>query len=117
MLVLPDEGEPLLFGQVVDSDLFQQSILYASTRSKHVYLKSNFDLLGQGTLREDGLNLWHNSAVDHTAFGSNRMDFLPDPGHDSKVLREVSGQDPGDSVGVQILKLAQFCKKIGSNSE
>ena len=38
------------------------------------------------------------------------MNLLPDPGDDGKVLREVGGQDSGDPVGVQVLKLAQFWK-------
>ena len=43
------------------------------------------------------------------------MNFLSDPGYDGKVLGEVSSQDSGDSVGVQILKLTQLCKKGKGN--
>ena len=93
---------------MIDSDLFEQVTGDSLARSEHVYLETNFDLLGESSLREDRLDLGDHGGVDHPALGSNGMHLLSDPADDGKVLREVSGEDAGDAVGVQILKLGHF---------
>ena len=45
LALLPNEREPLLFGQVVDRDLFKKTRLNAPPRPKHIYLEADFDLL------------------------------------------------------------------------
>ena len=64
---LPNEREPLFLGQVIDRDLFQHSGRNALPRPEHIYLESDLDLLGEGALREHGLNLGHDGAVDDAA--------------------------------------------------
>jgi len=50
---------------MVNCDLFQHSGCDALARPKHIYLEANLDLLCQSTLREHGLDLGHNGAVDN----------------------------------------------------
>ena len=56
--MLPYKGEPLLFGQVVDRDLFKQTRLYAPPRPKHIYLEADFDLFLEGALVELATPSW-----------------------------------------------------------
>lgn len=39
-----------------------------------------------------------------------KTNLLSDASHNGKVLREVSGQNPSDAVGVQVFQLLQLCK-------
>ena len=48
--------------------------------------------------------LRHYGAVDEPAVRADGVKLLPDAGDDGKVLREVSGQDTGDTVRVKILQ-------------
>ena len=95
---------------MIDSDLFQEVGVNSLPWSEHVYLEANFDLLGEGALREDGLHLRHHRGVDDAALGADGVHLLPDPGDDGKVLREVGRQDSRDPVGVQVLQLGCLCK-------
>ena len=47
----------------------------------------------------------------NNTFRSNGMNLLSNSGDNSKILREISGQDPCDSVGIQVFQLTQFCNK------
>ena len=94
---------------MIDCDLFKEPVGKGGfPRSEHVYLETDFDLLGEGALGEHGLDLRHYGAVDHTALGPDGVHLLPDPGDDGEVLREVRGQDPCDAISVEILKLGHF---------
>lgn len=106
LLHLPDQTETLFLGHVIDSDLFQQIGADSLPRSEHVYLQSNFDLLGERPLGEHGLDLGHHGGVHHPALRSDGVDLLSDPGDDGEVLREVRGQNSRDPVGVEILQLS-----------
>ncbi len=105
---LPDERESLLFGDVIDGDLFPRSRVVRSQFGQ-IYLQSHFDLLGECARREDGLHLGHDRRRYHTTVGTNGVDFLADSGHDSKVLREIRRQNAGDSVRIHVLQLAHIC--------
>ena len=76
--------------------------------SRCAYLKSNLDLLGEGALREDGLDLGDDGAVDDAALRPDGVDLLPDPADDGEVLREVGGEDARDAVGVEVLDLVHL---------
>ena len=96
---------------MIDCDLFKEPVGESSfPRSEHVYLQPNFDLLGEGALREDGLHLWHHCRVDHPSLGADGVHLLSDPRDDGEVLREVGRQDSGDPVGVQVLQLCCLCR-------
>ena len=96
---------------MIDCDLFKEPVGKGGfPRSEHVYLEANFDLLGEGALREDGLHLRHHRGVDDAALGADGVHLLPDPGDDGKVLREVGRQDSRDPIGVQVLQLGCLCK-------
>ena len=105
-LSLPDQTETLFLRYVIDSDLFQQVRADSLPRAEHVYLKSHFDLLGEGPLGEDSLDLGHHRGVDHASLWANGVHLLSDPGDDGEVLREVRGQYSRDPVGVEILQLS-----------
>ena len=93
---------------MIDGDLFEQITGDTLPGSEHVYLEPNFDLLGERALGEHCLHLGHHRGVDHAPLRSNGVDLLSDPADDGEVLGEVSGEDPGDAVGVQILQLCNF---------
>ena len=105
---LPNETESLFLWNMIDSNLFKIIFGLSLSRPEHVYLEPDFDLLGEGALREYGLDLRHHGAVDHAALGPDGVNLLPDPGDDGEVLREVRGQDPCDAISVEILKLGHF---------
>ena len=48
------------------SDLFQKAARHTFSRPEHVYLKANFNLLGEGTLGENSLYLGHHCAIDNS---------------------------------------------------
>ena len=56
-------------------------------------LQSNFDLLVQCPLGEDGLDLWHHLGADDPAFLSDRLFLHSHTCHDGKVLRQIGGED------------------------
>ena len=90
---------------MIDGDLFKETVGQGSLPgSEHVYLEANFDLLGEGALREDSLDLGHHGRVDHTSLGPDGVHLLSDPRDYGEVLREVGRQDSGDPVGVQVLQ-------------
>lgn len=76
--------------------------------SSFPHLKSNFDLLGEGTLGEDGLHLRDDCAVDDPALRPDGVHLLPDPADDGKVLRKVGGEDARDPVRVEVLDLVHL---------
>lgn len=63
--ILPNEREPFFLRDVVDSDLFKVHVLDAFARLEEVYLEADFDLLGEGSLREHRLHLGDHGAGDH----------------------------------------------------
>jgi hypothetical protein len=71
--------------------------------SSPTYLKPNLDLLGESTLREDCLDLWHNSRTDHTTLIPDVVVLFTDTCDEGKVLWKISGQDAGDALMVQVL--------------
>ena len=96
---------------MIDCDLFKEPVGEGSfPGSEHVYLQPNFDLLGEGALREDSLDLGHHGRVDHTSLGPDGVHLLSDPRDYGEVLREVGRQDSGDSVCVQVFQLCCLCK-------
>ena len=89
---------------MIDCDLFKEPVGKGGfPRSEHVYLQPHFDLLGEGALREDGLDLRHHRRVDDPSLGSDGVHLLSDPRDDGEVLREVRRQDARDPVRVQVL--------------
>ena len=60
---------------MVNCDLFQHPGCDAFARSKHIYLEANLDLLCQSTLREHGLDLGHNGAIDNPAWRQKKFAF------------------------------------------
>lgn len=76
---------------------------------KEIYLKSNFDLLGEGALREHRLHLWHHRTGHHSTLRPDGMDLLADARYNGKVLREVVGDEPTDASSAQVvLQLGQI---------
>lgn len=73
-----------------------------------VYLESDFDLLGEGAFREDGLHLGNDRGADHAPFGTDGVHLLPDARDDGKVLGEIGGQDAGDAVGAEVFDRGKF---------
>lgn len=68
----PNQTESFLLGDVIDANLFHGSrVVFA--RLEEVYLEAHFDLLGEGTLREDSLHLRHHSRRHHPTLWSNSM--------------------------------------------
>lgn len=65
-LVLPDKGETFFLGYVIDGDLFKVFVLDALARLEEVYLEADFDLLGEGSLREHRLYLRDDRAGHHS---------------------------------------------------
>mgnify|MGYP001246995398 CR=1 FL=1 len=48
---------------------------------------------------------------DLLTFGSNRVNFLSDPRHNSEILGKIGSQNPCNPVGSQIHKLTKFGKE------
>ena len=89
---------------MIDGDLFKETVGQGSLPgSEHVYLKANFDLLGESSLREDRLHLRNNRRVDDASLGADGVYLLSDPRDDGEVLWEVRCQDSRDPVRVQVL--------------
>ena len=93
---------------MIDSNLFQQIVSDTLPGPEHVYLETNFDLLGESSLGEHRLDLGHNCGVDHPTLWSYGVHFLSDSADDGKILWEICCQNSGDSVSVQIFKLGHF---------
>lgn len=104
---LPNEREAFLFGDVIDGDLFEGAGV-ALPRFEQIYLQADFDLLGEGALREDGLHLRHHARRHHATLGADGMHLLPYARHDREVLRELGGEDARDAVCVHVLQLRQI---------
>lgn len=113
-LSLPDQREALLLRHMIHTDLSQLIGSDSLAWLKEIYLKSNFDLFGEGTLREYGLHLWHNSAGHHATLRPNGVHLLADTRHHRKVLREVVGDEPTDTSSAQIVvKGGQVWSELG----
>lgn len=88
---------------MIDTDLSQFLGCNTLAWLKEIYLKSDFDLLGEGALGEHGLHLRHHRARHHSSLRPNRVHFLADARHYRKVLREVVGDKPTDASATQIV--------------
>jgi len=67
------------------------------------YLNSNSNALLYGTVWKHGLDLWHNSGTNEPSFHANRLRLLSNSCHQSKVHREVIGDDASHTALVQVL--------------
>lgn len=78
---------------MIDADLFQLIRCNALAWLEQIYLKADFDLLGQRSLREDSLDLGHHGAGHHATLRSDCVDLLTDTRDDREVLRKVVGDE------------------------
>ena len=67
-------------------------------------MKQKFSSIDGFSIMNRPVYLWHNGAVDKPAVRADGVELLSDAGDDGKVLREVGGQDTGDTVRVQVLQ-------------
>lgn len=71
------------------------------------YLQSDPDPLGEGPFREHRLHLGDHGAAQDAAFRTNQIAVLLDARHHSKVLREISRDDPANALPLQLLRGVQ----------
>lgn len=102
---LPNQGESLLLRHVINTNFTQFFRRNTLARLEQIYLQSHFNLLREGALREDGLDLRHDGARDHAALGSDGMDLLVDARDDGEVLREVVGDETTDAAAAKFIHL------------
>src|SRR5437879_5380437 len=81
---------------------------YAALRGR-THLKTHFNLLRKGTVRENSLYLRHNVGVNDSAFRANRMNLLFDSSNDGKVVREITGNDTRDPITAEFRISSWFC--------
>lgn len=93
---------------MVDTDLAQLFRRNTLAGFEQIYLQTDFDLLGEGTLREDCLHLGNHGAGDHAALRSDGVHLLADSRDDRKVLREVVGDEATDSATSQLVQLGKI---------
>lgn len=72
---------------------------------EQIYLQSNFNLLRESALREDGLDLWHDCARDHAALWSDCVDLLMDARNDSEVLWKIVSDEAANAATAQFIHL------------
>lgn len=79
---------------MIDTDLSQFLGCNALAWLKEIYLKSDFDLLGESALGEHGLHLRYHRARHHSSFRPDRVHLLANARDHRKVLREVVSDKP-----------------------
>lgn len=94
---------------MVDADLAQLLRGHALARFEQIYLQPDFDLLGEGALREDGLHLRHHRARYHATLRPDRVHLLADARDDRKVLREVVRDEAADAPTAKLVQLGKIC--------
>lgn len=102
---LPNQREALLLRYMIDTDLAQLFRRNTLAWFEQIYLQTDFDLLGEGTLRENCLHLRHHGAGHHAALRSDGVHLLADARDDRKVLREVVRHEATDSATSQLVQL------------
>ena len=71
-------------------------------------LQSNFDVLGEGPLWEDGLDLGVHGGADTAPLRPDGVCLLTDARHDGKVRREVRREDASHALLIQLLRALQI---------
>lgn len=95
---------------MVDADLAQLFRRDPLAWFEQIYLQTDFDLLGEGTLREDSLHLGHHGTGYHAALRSDGVHLLADARDDREVLREVVGDEAADAPTAQLVQLGEVCE-------
>lgn len=96
---------------MIDADLFQLIRCNALAWLEQIYLKADFDLLSQRSLRKDSLNLWHNSTGHHATLRSDSVDLLANARDDCKILRKVVGDESTYSATGKVIELVEIFKE------
>lgn len=67
------------------------------------YLQPNPDPLGEGPFRKHSLHLGHHGAAQDATFRTNQIAVLLNARHHSKVLWEISRDDPANALPLELL--------------
>lgn len=75
------------------------------------YLQSQSHSLGDGRLREDGLDMGHQLSGQPAALRTDQITLLLNAGDHSEVKGEVSGDDPANSLLLQLVLTLQVYRR------
>lgn len=67
------------------------------------YLQADSDFFSKRSLREDSLYLWYSGWRHGAAFGTNRVDLLPNARYHGEIMWEIYGKYPHDTRRLEIL--------------
>lgn len=95
--------------------MFLLSISPESKRRTH--LQPQPHSLGDGRLGEDGLHMGHQLAAQPAALRTNQIALLLDAGDHGEVEGEVGGDDPTDSLLLQLVVTLQVWTRGKSEEE
>ena len=85
----------------------QSTLLFFIPSISSSYLQPQSHSLGDGRLGKDGLDSWHQLTGQPSALWTNQIALLLNAGDHGEVEGEVSGDDPTDSLLVQLIVILE----------
>jgi len=84
-----------------------QYFIEATKQTATRHLQADFDVFGQRSFREHGLDLWNNGRRNHAAVRTDCVGLLANASHDREVMWEVRREDPRYTLLIQLLGTLQ----------